>query len=148
MPRGRNLTDSPLLTETRRLLRRYGLHARKRLGQHFLIDPGVLETIVEAAALTSNDTVIEVGPGLGILTRELVRKTQSLRKQEKLMVQDQIDLVIETDSASEKVLKKMQTELLKGTGSKSVRFAAATKIRGELVFENRTVKVGFTKAKR
>jgi 16S rRNA (adenine1518-N6/adenine1519-N6)-dimethyltransferase len=75
MSRDRNLPDSPLLTETRRLLRRYGLHARKRLGQHFLINPGVLETILEAAALTSNNTVIEVGPGLGILTRELARKT-------------------------------------------------------------------------
>lgn len=74
MPRGRSHPEVPsLLTETRRLLRRYGLHARKRLGQHFLIDPGVLEVILEAASLTPNDVVIEVGPGLGVLTRELAK---------------------------------------------------------------------------
>ena len=71
MPRGRNRPDGLLLTETRQLLRRYGLHARKGLGQHFLVDRGVLELVVETAALTSSDVVIEVGPGLGVLTKEL-----------------------------------------------------------------------------
>jgi 16S rRNA (adenine1518-N6/adenine1519-N6)-dimethyltransferase len=74
MPRGRNRLDSSLLTETRRLLRRYDLSARKRLGQHFLVDRGVLEIILEAATLTSDDLVIEVGPGLGVLTKELARE--------------------------------------------------------------------------
>ena len=75
MPRGSNrLENGSLLTEVRRLLRRYGLHARKKLGQHFLIDRGVLEIILEAAALTPSDVVIEVGPGLGVLTRELAKR--------------------------------------------------------------------------
>ncbi|MBI4187560.1 MAG: ribosomal RNA small subunit methyltransferase A [Chloroflexi bacterium] len=60
-----------LLAETRGLLRRFGLRARKGLGQHFLVDERVLETIVSAAELGPADVVIEVGPGLGILTREL-----------------------------------------------------------------------------
>jgi 16S rRNA (adenine1518-N6/adenine1519-N6)-dimethyltransferase len=55
------------------LLRQSGLRARKSLGQHFLIDEAVLKTIIEAAELSSKDTVIEVGPGLGILTVELAR---------------------------------------------------------------------------
>jgi 16S rRNA (adenine1518-N6/adenine1519-N6)-dimethyltransferase len=63
-----------LLDETRRRLRQYGLRARKGLGQHFLIDGTVLETIVNAARLTPDDTVVEVGPGLGILTGELVKR--------------------------------------------------------------------------
>jgi len=63
-----------LLAQTRRLLRRYGLRARKGLGQHFLIDREVLELIVEAAGLTPADIVVEVGPGLGVLTRELAGK--------------------------------------------------------------------------
>ncbi len=74
MPSGRNRLDSSLLTETRRLLRRYGLSARKRLGQYFLVDDLVLETILEVAVLTSDDLVIEVGPGFGVLTRELAGK--------------------------------------------------------------------------
>ena len=60
-----------LLTQTRRLLRHHDLRARKGLGQHFLIDEEVLQLITSAAELTPTDIVIEVGPGLGILTREL-----------------------------------------------------------------------------
>jgi len=63
-----------LLSQTKRLLRRFGLQARKRLGQHFLIDREVLDLVVSAAELTSGDVVLEIGPGLGVLTRELVRK--------------------------------------------------------------------------
>ena len=75
MPRGRNrLENGSLLTEAQGLLRRYGLHARKKLGQHFLIDRGVLQIILDAAALTPADVVIEVGPGLGVLTRELAKR--------------------------------------------------------------------------
>ncbi len=44
------------------------------MGQHFLVDDRVLESIVSAAELTPSDIVVEVGPGLGILTRELARR--------------------------------------------------------------------------
>ena len=60
-----------LMQDTRRLLAGLDHRARKGLGQHFLIDAGVLAKICRAAALTAADTVIEVGPGLGVLTREL-----------------------------------------------------------------------------
>jgi len=63
-----------VLAQTRKLLRRFGLKARKGLGQHFLIDDEVLEAIVAAAELDSTDTVIEVGPGLGIMTAELAKQ--------------------------------------------------------------------------
>ncbi|MFC1982955.1 16S rRNA (adenine(1518)-N(6)/adenine(1519)-N(6))-dimethyltransferase RsmA [Chloroflexota bacterium] len=63
-----------LLAQTRRLLRRSGLKARKGLGQHFLIDEEVLQLIASAAELTPTDTVIEVGPGFGVLTEELARR--------------------------------------------------------------------------
>lgn len=70
--------DESLLTQTRRLLRRFNLQARKSLGQHFLVDKEVLELIVAAAELTPADTVMEIGPGLGVLTRELARKAGSV----------------------------------------------------------------------
>jgi 16S rRNA (adenine1518-N6/adenine1519-N6)-dimethyltransferase len=63
-----------LLTQTKQLLRQAGLRARKGLGQHFLVDGGVLKHILAAAELSPDDTVIEVGPGLGVLTRELARQ--------------------------------------------------------------------------
>jgi len=53
------------------LLRRYHLHAHKGLGQNFLQDPLALEEIVSAADIQKIDTVLEIGPGLGSLTRYL-----------------------------------------------------------------------------
>lgn len=61
-------------TQVKRLLRQSGLRARKSLGQHFLIDETILKTIIEAAELSPEDTVVEVGPGLGVLTVELARR--------------------------------------------------------------------------
>ncbi len=60
--------------EVKRLLRQSGLKAKKGLGQHFLIDEKALETIIIAAELSPEDIVIEVGPGLGVLTIELARR--------------------------------------------------------------------------
>lgn len=53
------------------ILRQYGLRADKRLGQNFLQDPYALEKIVQAAEINPTDTVLEIGPGLGGLTRYL-----------------------------------------------------------------------------
>lgn len=65
---------SSLLAETRRLLRQSGLRVRKGLGQRYLIDEDVLKQIISAAELGPTDIVMEVGPGLGVLTRELARR--------------------------------------------------------------------------
>ncbi len=65
-----NLTDIPPLNALA-LLKRYGLHADKRLGQNFLEDTEALESITRAAGIEADDTVLEVGPGLGSLTRYL-----------------------------------------------------------------------------
>jgi 16S rRNA (adenine1518-N6/adenine1519-N6)-dimethyltransferase len=48
--------------------------AKRRFGQHFLSDPRILARIVDALAITSADTVIEIGPGRGALTEELLRR--------------------------------------------------------------------------
>jgi 16S rRNA (adenine1518-N6/adenine1519-N6)-dimethyltransferase len=53
------------------LLKRYDLRAHKGLGQNFLQDPLALERIVAAAEIQPTDTVLEIGPGLGSLTRYL-----------------------------------------------------------------------------
>ena len=64
----------PLLAETRGLLRHFDLKARKGLGQHFLIDRDVLGLITSAAELAPADVIMEIGPGLGVLTTELARQ--------------------------------------------------------------------------
>lgn len=53
------------------VLKRYGLRADKRLGQNFLQDPSALEKIANAAEIQADDCVLEIGPGLGSLTRYL-----------------------------------------------------------------------------
>ena len=55
----------------RAVARRAGLHTSRRLGQHFLIDREVLETIVAELAPTADSTVLEIGCGIGTLTGEL-----------------------------------------------------------------------------
>lgn len=62
------------LAQVKGLLHQLGIKAKKGLGQHFLIDETVLVDIVSAAELTKSDIVIEVGPGLGILTNELAKR--------------------------------------------------------------------------
>ncbi len=53
------------------LLRRYGIHPHKSLGQNFLLDESALEAVVSTAQVSSGDVVLEVGAGLGSLTRHL-----------------------------------------------------------------------------
>ncbi|EHG23940.1 16S rRNA (adenine(1518)-N(6)/adenine(1519)-N(6))-dimethyltransferase RsmA [Selenomonas noxia] len=64
----------PLIADpkvTRHILNAFHLRASKRLGQNFLVDAGVVQKIVAAAELTREDTVLEIGPGIGTLTQGL-----------------------------------------------------------------------------
>ncbi|MEA3403968.1 MAG: 16S rRNA (adenine(1518)-N(6)/adenine(1519)-N(6))-dimethyltransferase RsmA [Armatimonadota bacterium] len=61
---------------TRRQLRRLGVRPRKALGQHFLVNEGAADAIVAAALAEDPDVVVEIGPGLGVLTRRLVRSSK------------------------------------------------------------------------
>lgn len=56
------------------LLQQYGLRPKKSLGQNFLLDPHALQKIVDAADVEPTDTVLEIGPGLGSLTRHLAAR--------------------------------------------------------------------------
>lgn len=58
--------------ETREILRTYGIVANKRLGQNFLISEDVISTIISESNLSKEDLVIEIGPGLGTLTKYLL----------------------------------------------------------------------------
>lgn len=60
------------------LLRKYGLRPHKGLGQNFLQDPAALEKIASAAEIQPGDTVLEIGPGLGSLTRYLAASAREV----------------------------------------------------------------------
>lgn len=63
-----------LFEETRFLMNKYNIKANKSLGQNFLIKEEVVEQIIESAKIEKEDLVIEVGPGLGSLTKYLLEK--------------------------------------------------------------------------
>ncbi len=56
---------------TRDIIRKYNFAVRKKFGQNFLVDSGVLEKIVEASGVTKDDCVLEIGPGIGTMTQRL-----------------------------------------------------------------------------
>lgn len=60
------------------VLKRYGLRTDKRLGQNFLQDISILEKIADAAEILKDDCVLEIGPGLGSLTRYLAASARTV----------------------------------------------------------------------
>ncbi|MGH2521003.1 MAG: 16S rRNA (adenine(1518)-N(6)/adenine(1519)-N(6))-dimethyltransferase RsmA [Anaerolineales bacterium] len=64
--------------DVRGLLRRFNLHPKKSLGQNFLVDEAALAKVAAAADLAPGDTVLEIGPGLGSLTRHLAAVAQGV----------------------------------------------------------------------
>ena len=80
------------------LLKRYRLQPRRDLGQHFLSDPNLLNKIVQAADLSPETTVLEIGPGLGTLTRHLAQAAGRV-------------IAVELDEAMCQVLRQELAEL-------------------------------------
>jgi len=58
----------------REIIERHNLQTKKKLGQHFLVDERVVEKIINAADVNENTVVLEVGPGIGVLTQGLAEK--------------------------------------------------------------------------
>jgi len=80
------------------LLKKYNIYPSKILGQNFLISKEVLEKILDAANLKSKDVVLEIGPGIGTLTKELAKKAKQV-------------IAIEKDSKMIKILKETLRDL-------------------------------------
>lgn len=84
---------SNILEETKFIMNKYHIKANKSLGQNFLICENIVETIVESSQITKQDLVIEIGPGLGTLTKYLLEKAGRV-------------IAIEVDKKMEKILKE------------------------------------------
>lgn len=65
--------------EWARIIDTIGIRPSKGMGQNFLFERGIVQRMVKTAGITKDDLVIEVGPGLGILTDELLRKAGEVR---------------------------------------------------------------------
>lgn len=64
--------------DTIEVVKKYGFRFSKSLGQNFLVDASVLQDIITGAEITKDDMVIEIGPGVGTLTKELVKNAKKV----------------------------------------------------------------------
>ena len=63
-----------LINETKFIMNKFNIKADKSLGQNFLIDENIVDSIVENSFISKEDLIIEIGPGLGTLTSKLLEK--------------------------------------------------------------------------
>ena len=64
--------------ETMQILNRYKIQASKSLGQNFLVNDEVIDKIIDTANIANEDLIIEIGPGLGVLTKRLLEKCNNV----------------------------------------------------------------------
>jgi 16S rRNA (adenine1518-N6/adenine1519-N6)-dimethyltransferase len=95
------------------------MYAKKSLGQHFLRCRWVINTLIRAAELTPKDIVLEIGPGTGILTRELARRVKEVTAVEK---DERLADELAQALAHEKI---RNTEILKGDILRSLQVIQA-----------------------
>jgi len=86
-----------LKEKTKNLAKEYGFPPSRGLGQNFLVDENVVRKVVEAAEIEDNDIVLEIGPGLGALTKSLTEKAKQV-------------VAVEKDPRMIKVLKNLFPE--------------------------------------
>lgn len=64
--------------ETQFILHKYKIQANKSLGQNFLVDDNVIERIIQSSEISKEDLIIEIGPGLGVLTNRLLEESNNV----------------------------------------------------------------------
>jgi 16S rRNA (adenine1518-N6/adenine1519-N6)-dimethyltransferase len=126
-PQGPNARS--LIAETRHLLKKAGLSARKGLGQHFLVDGAVIKYIIAAAELGPADTVVEVGPGLGTLTRALIQhsgKVIAIEKDPNLarLLREELPEADRLTIVNADVLETVPAEVMAPTGNRKYKVVA------------------------
>lgn len=109
---------SSIYEETKYILKKYGITANKSLGQNFLINEEAVQKIVEGAEISKEDLVIEIGPGLGTLTKELLEKAGKviaveLDKRMLEILTDRFSLYNNFELINEDVLKVDLNNLIK-----------------------------------
>ncbi len=77
---------------------------KKRLGQNFLVNPDVIESILEFADINKNDTVLEIGPGIGFVTELLVKRAKKVIAVE--LDEDAIEVLKKLDAANLQIVHK------------------------------------------
>ena len=114
---------------TKEVLAKYNMSAKKKFGQNFLIDSHVLEGIVEAAGVTDDDLVLEIGPGIGSLTQYLAEAAGKVVAVEidKTLLPVLADTLSEYDNVTvinEDILKVDLDEIVSENGGRPIKVVA------------------------
>ena len=123
---------SNLWEETAFIMKKYHIKANKKLGQNFLIDEKVIKQIIETSEITKKDCIIEIGPGLGTLTKELLEnagKVISIELDKKMLpiLKDRFALYNNFELINNDVLQVNLKEIIekeKEEGLESVKIVA------------------------
>ena len=107
-----------ILEETKFIMNKYKIKANKALGQNFLIDDNTVQTIVDSSEITKEDLVIEIGPGLGTLTKYLLEKAGKvicveIDKKMINILQDRFSLYDNFEILNQDILKVDLKDLIK-----------------------------------
>ncbi len=118
-----------VLKETKFILDKYHIHANKNLGQNFLVDDDTVSGIIEAANISKDDLVIEIGPGLGTITKELLEKAGKvicIELDERMItiLNDRFSLYDNFELINEDVLKVNLQELINNAKYKTTKIVA------------------------
>ncbi len=114
---------------TKEVLAKYNMSAKKKFGQNFLIDSHVLEGIVEAAGVSKDDLVLEIGPGIGSLTQYLAEAAGKVIAVEidKTLLQVLADTLSEYDNVTvinEDILKVNLDDIVAENGGRPIKVVA------------------------
>ncbi len=114
---------------TKEVLAKYNMSAKKKFGQNFLIDSHVLEGIVEAAGVTDEDLVLEIGPGIGSLTQYLAEAAGKVVAVEidKTLLPVLADTLSEYDNVTvinQDILKVDLDEIVSENGGRPIKVVA------------------------
>lgn len=118
-----------VLKETKFILDKYHITANKNLGQNFLIDDEAVTGIIDAAKVSKEDLIIEIGPGLGTLTKELLEKAGKvicieLDKRMMEILEDRFSMYTNFKVINEDVLKVNLKDLIQQEKIKTAKIVA------------------------
>lgn len=117
------------LATTKRIIDKYGFSFQKRFGQNFLIDTNIIYSIIEGAGITEEDTILEIGPGIGSLTQmmaEAAKKVIAVEIDKKLIpvLEDTLGAYENIRLINEDILKVDLHKIIEEEGIKSLKVVA------------------------
>lgn len=118
-----------LYDETKFIMKKYNITANKSLGQNFLIDDEVVSQIIKQASITKDDVIIEIGPGLGTLTKPLLEnanKVICIELDSKMIniLNDRFSLYKNFELINDDVLKVNLNKIIEENKDKKVKVVA------------------------